>query len=163
MKKIGRIQQQRGLRMEQQPEEVRTYFLLTPIYVALFFRNIMGDPDAENELRVFANASEQELDSVIRTFVFWWFYALDRIGGNFFLGNINVRTGLRNIWGYSDEQVENLTCAIDAIPREEVATFPWRYICKTLDNKSLSFLAINRHLHNAQMRVLKDPMEAMRG
>lgn len=163
MKKIGSVQKQRGLRMERQTEQVKIQFVLTPIYVALFFKNIMRDPGAQDELHAFAIASEQELNNISRMLVFWWFYAIDRIVGNPLLSDINVRRGLRDIWDFSENQLEELINNTDAIPKEKVAMFPWRYICQTLNRDSLSFLAINGNLHNAQMRVLRDPEEAMRG
>lgn len=163
MKKIGSIQRQRNLRMGRQPEQINIYFVLTPIYLALFFKNIMGDADAKDELQAFALASEQELDKISRMLVFWWFYSLDRIVGNPLLSETNVRRGLSNIWDFSDEQIENLINKLDALPKEKVAMFPWRYICEVLGNDSLSFLFIGEHLNNAQIRVLRDPEDAMRG
>jgi hypothetical protein len=161
-KKLSAVALPRNLRMQGQSERVHTMFALTPLYLGMFFNGIAEDYEAANELRMFAAASEEQLDTISQMLVFWWFYALDRFEGQQNLSNPDVREGLRNIWGFSEEGIERSRMLPDATPEEELVPLIFSFISRTLRTQPLNLPIVSSHLHRAQMRALRDPEGAVR-
>lgn len=93
----------------QDLDEVVEVFMLAYKSIISFYVSMSQDANSkEILLDMFGGASDMQLDDAHQLLIFWFLWQRDHVRHLNFLKSVKVRDGLKNIWSFSELEINNL-------------------------------------------------------
>jgi hypothetical protein len=122
--------------------DVQEMFDLAYKSIMYFYIYLSKDPNGKEILYdMFGKASEKQLDEVHRLLIFWFFWFRD-FGNDFnSLRSDEIRDGLKNIWSFSDIEIDKLIGLFNLEHKKQLGSETyrlWKEIQVILENNKWS-------------------------